>query len=142
MKNVVYIFYVAGKPYIGQTTDLDRRWKQHQQHIGKNPMYKLWNNVKFPVILYTYNGKSTNKSYIRSILLQKETEFIIKYDSFLNGWNQQVGNSQPSQTLKKYILDYRLTKDKELLRKLEWKLENTNLERVGAFYEMLYGGFK
>lgn len=140
MKNVVYMFYVAGKPYIGQTTDLNKRWKQHQQHIGNNPMYQVWSNVDFPVILYQYEGKSNNKSYIRSILLQKETEFIIKYDSFLNGWNQQVGNAQPSQTLTKYILDYRMTRDQELLAKIEWKLSNTNLERVGKFYNMLYGG--
>lgn len=90
-------------------------------------MYKVWDNPEKPKVLYQYTGKSTNLSYIKRVLRKQETHYIKYYNSFLDGWNQQIYNERPSQTLKKYILDYKLTKNKKLLTQIEWKLDNCNI---------------
>ena len=129
MDAVVYRFYVAGKPYIGMTLNLVKRSREHLGRTGRNPMYKVATDeeLKSIEVLYTYTGKSKKRSYIRSKLKEKETELIKQNNSFLNGWNQQIANELPSQSIKKYILDYQLIKDEQLYEQINWKLSNTNL---------------
>ena len=126
---VVYKIVVAGKPYIGMTFDLKRRSREHLARIGNNPMYKVATDdeLRNIEVIWEYKGESTNKKYLKSVLKKKEIELIKQHNSYLNGWNQQVANELPSQSLRKYILDSKLTKDPVLISQLEWKIQNTNL---------------
>ena len=69
------------------TLNLDRRSREHLGRTGRNPMYRVATDeeLKSVEVLYTYEGKSTKRSYISSKLKQKETYYIKQNNSFLNG---------------------------------------------------------
>lgn len=126
---VVYIWEVNGKMYIGQTSNEYVRFHQHFKNKPKSIFDKqlkmALQSTSKPVIKYgvLYAAKTNNSKDLKQI----ETKFIRELNTFLNGWNQQINNELPSQTIKKYILDYKLTKDPVLFETLEWKLDNCNL---------------
>ena len=123
----IYKIIAGGKPYIGVTFDLRLRWKQHKQEAQKNNKKAFYKALKYSldnndVMVYVLFESDT-----RDNLEQFESLEIRKHNSFLNGWNQQIANELPSQTIKKYILDYHLIKDEELYEQIDWKISNTNL---------------
>lgn len=129
MDAVVYKLTIAGRPYIGSTLNFKLRYRQHQKHAGKNPMYKQFaagSPIEYE-ILYRYTGKSVRRKYIKQVIQREEIKQIRAHNSFLEGWNQTIGGEPPSLTLNKYILDVKLTKDKNLAKNIDWKLENSNI---------------
>ena len=103
--------------YIGQSTCIHHRWKQHRWRLNhhQHPNSKLqldWDkygkdDFEF-IVLELVNSDE---------LLNKEIEYVKKYDSFENGYNMSPGgdNGQNSPTIKVYQYDL----DGNYMR--EWK---------------------
>lgn len=85
-----------GKCYIGQSTDIERRWKAHKI-IGFN---KNSHNYNYPLYkaIRKYGIENFSFSVIEKCkkeqLNEKEQKWIEYYDSFNNGYNQTLGGEQ------------------------------------------------
>lgn len=91
---------VNGKRYIGISKDCELRWQQHKNDLVKNKhknvhLQRAWNtygelNFEFSIIdVYDYSKD-------RRGLLEKEIEYIAKFDSFKNGYNRTIGGDGSS----------------------------------------------
>lgn len=100
------------KVYIGSSSDVEKRWKQHKQS-SKNPKdpkynYPLYNafrkygieNFSFEIIENNFSTREEMENY--------EKEMIIKYNSLLpNGYNQTLNTNSYSiakENLDKYMI--------------------------------------
>lgn len=82
---------INGKKYIGQSIDIDRRFKQHKYRLEKNKhhnphLQNAWN--KYGEGGFDFNILKCCKS---EYLNRFEKMFIRIYDSFENGYNQTIG---------------------------------------------------
>lgn len=139
-KPCVYKIIAGGKPYIGVTKNLNMRWYQHKKDAEKSSkvFYRaLKEDLDNKKVLIYVIFETKN----RLNLEQFETLEIKKHNSFLDGWNQQLANELTSQTLRKYILDYKMLKDPQLLEQIEWKLQYNNMPRreVASLTKLLWG---
>lgn len=81
------------KHYIGQSVNIENRWNKHKSDMYKKsyPLYLAFNkygieNFSFEIIL----------ECTKEELNDKEVEYIEKYDSFYNGYNQTLGGQNPT----------------------------------------------
>lgn len=79
---------ITGKVYIGQSVDILRRWRQHKHSSFSYPLYEDFkkyglDNFSFEVLEECQEDE----------LNAKEKEYIQKYNSFTNGYNQTIGGS-------------------------------------------------
>lgn len=85
------------KRYIGYTNDLNRRLFDHltQLSLKQHPNLKMqrdYNEEDFSIeVLATYLNKDNE------FVAEREKEFISKYDSFKNGYNQTAGGERQGQ---------------------------------------------
>lgn len=88
------VFKGTNKVYIGRSTDLDAREKQHIQklHLGSHPSKILqqafyeFGEPKLIVVEYLSSDLAN--------LLNKESYYIKKYDSYYNGFNGTKGEAK------------------------------------------------
>lgn len=89
----------TGKSYIGQTNNLGIRFSKHKYTLKKGIHYNSHLTASYNIhgkesfiyeILYTITD-ITDQNEILKILNEKEKEFIIKYDSLINGYNNTSG---------------------------------------------------
>ena len=93
---------VNGKVYIGQSTNIKRRWKDHKKDAfwrsGPDYDYPLYramrkyglDNFSFEII------EECNKNELN----EKEKFYIAQYNSYKNGYNQTEGGDSVSHNLK------------------------------------------
>lgn len=85
------------KRYIGYTNDLNRRLFDHltQLELGQHPNKKLQEDYKeeyFEIeVLATYVNKDND------YIAEKEKDFIKRYNSFIEGYNQTSGGEKQGQ---------------------------------------------
>lgn len=81
----IYKITCAGKVYIGQTIDMDRRLKQHIYNSSRvnTPFYRALRTQKWDFTpLEQVDKANMNK---------REIYWIDHYDSFRKGWNRTIG---------------------------------------------------
>lgn len=82
---------INGKCYIGQSTDIEKRWKTHKSNwIQKTERRKLLYRAfrKYGIENFTFEILQKCK---KEILDEREEYWIAKYDSFKNGYNMNRG---------------------------------------------------
>lgn len=82
-----------GKSYIGQSTDIERRWREHH--------YRYWNNDNVIYMAFRkYGIENFDFSIIEECSTQelnlREEYWINYYDSYYNGYNETVGGDGSS----------------------------------------------
>jgi predicted GIY-YIG superfamily endonuclease len=91
---------INNKSYIGQSININQRFYRHKSALKKGKHYNnylLASYNKYGLesftfdILFLLENNSLSKEEILNILNQKEKEFILQYDSFLNGYNLTTG---------------------------------------------------
>lgn len=94
-----YIYHITNnknnKKYIGLTTEIHKRFSSHKTMLKSNSHHskKLQNDYN------TYGMSAFNFSYIEydlddiNVLCKLEKEEILKYDSFINGYNGNPGGA-------------------------------------------------
>lgn len=95
---------VNGKKYIGQSIDIDKRWKEHKKLLnGKKHTNKY--------LQYSWNKYGENAFYFSivelcesDVLDEKEIYWIDYYNTFKNGYNLTVGGDG-GNTIAKYSDD-------------------------------------
>lgn len=104
IKGIIYKYTSpSGKCYIGQTTDENRRKRQHE-HNAFNTECKQYNSKFYTAIrkygwdsfqyevLYTIFKETLEETI--DILNDREIYYIGQYDSFKNGYNMTIGGRQ------------------------------------------------
>lgn len=100
MKSMVGIYKITnqinGKVYIGQSTDINRRWREHKNSSNKAeclhyPLYRAF--AKYGLQNFVFEVIEECKV---DELNQKEIFWINKYDSYRNGYNQTNGGQNAS----------------------------------------------
>ena len=96
------------KKYIGQSTDISKRWVYHKNSLNGNYhintyLQNAWNkyganNFKFYILEECEEDKN--------ILNEKEQYWIDNFDSFNNGYNLTLGGDNTSESLKKEVVQY------------------------------------
>ena len=93
---------VNGKVYIGQSDNIERRWKNHKKdafwpnsHVYNYPLYRAMRKYGLDNFLFEILEKCKKEE-----LNQKEVSYIAQYDSFRNGYNQDEGGTAASHPLK------------------------------------------
>lgn len=91
------------KCYIGQSVDIERRWRQHK--------YNASQEVKYPLYL-AFKKYGLNNFYFEIIqecsldqLDQQEIYWIQFYDSYKNGYNQTTGGQGNSNNIIKLSIE-------------------------------------
>lgn len=82
---------INGHSYIGQSININERWRHHRNYSVKNSQYPLYlafakyglNNFDFEVI----------EECLDNELDDKEIYYIQLYDTYYNGYNQTLGGS-------------------------------------------------
>lgn len=115
---------INGKVYIGQSTNIKRRWKDHRSSAF-NP-----NSEDYEYPLYRDVRKYGFKNFLFEVLEEcneyelneKEKFYIAKHDSYKNGYNQTEGGDSVTHNLK-------LTKDEVLaiIARLKTTRDNTTV---------------
>lgn len=82
-----------GKYYIGQSKDIEYRWKQHKSRLKNNKhenkhLQNSYNKYGFENFEYVLLEECDIEELDR-----KEILYITKYDSYNNGYNQDLGGS-------------------------------------------------
>ena len=79
------------KKYIGQSVDIYRRWKRHKKELIKN----IHNNAHLQNAWNKYGEENFIFYIIEECefleLDQKEMYYILKFDTFCDGYNQTLG---------------------------------------------------
>ena len=80
---------VNGKVYIGQSDNIERRWKNHKKdafwsngHVYNYPLYRAMRKYGLDNFLFEILEECKKEE-----LNQKEVSYIAQYDSFHNGYN-------------------------------------------------------
>ena len=84
---------INGKSYVGQSTDIERRWREHH--------YRYWNNDNVIYMAFRkYGIENFDFSIIEECSTQelnsREEYWINYYDSYYNGYNETVGGDGSS----------------------------------------------
>lgn len=97
MTGYIYRFMnrINGKVYIGQTTDLEARYKAHLYYANKNPVQQIHlaikkygiDNFNFEV-LHTVEG---DKDFVKHRLDELESHEILAHNSYRCGYNASMG---------------------------------------------------
>lgn len=138
------ISFPNGKFYIGQTYNVEKRWKEHLNE-AKHSDYKVYRAMrKYSITLDDFSIEEDN------ILTEEEADireiyYIEKYNSFYNGYNSTLGGKKgciaPSgENHPKAVLD-----DEELyeLRRIRATKEFTCGELYNKYNNILsYNGFE
>ena len=79
-----------GKVYIGQSVNIEQRWKRHKQEVKNgNKTYKLYNAIrKYGIENFSFE---VLEECLRDELNEKEIYYIKKYNSYCNGYNSTLG---------------------------------------------------
>lgn len=85
----------TNKRYIGSSSDIERRWKEHDRMLKSNKHHSIkiqrsYNKTKDKAI-FTYNILEIVEDI--KILHKREQFYIDKYDSFYNGYNCSMVDS-------------------------------------------------
>ena len=85
---------INGKRYIGQSINIDNRWKEHIRNIDNpnknNTIYKALRKYGLENFIYCV----LEENVLRENLNMKEQEWIEYYDSFYDGYNLTAGGGQ------------------------------------------------
>ena len=84
---------INGHAYIGQSTNIYRRWKRHQNYEIEDahyPLYKAFQKYG----LENFNFEVIEECSVEQ-LNEKEIYWISFYDTFKNGYNQTAGGQGP-----------------------------------------------
>ena len=85
------------KCYVGQSVDIARRWRQHREAAsrGETPLYKA---------IQKYGIENFEFSILEECLKEeldcKEIQYIERYNSYFEGYNQTKGGDQYSHNVK------------------------------------------
>ena len=80
---------INGHSYIGQSIDIERRWKKHINFPKENSNYPLYRAfVKYGIENFNFE---ILKICDKKDLDIEEIKFIAQYDTFKNGYNQTTG---------------------------------------------------
>lgn len=84
---------INGKCYIGQSVNIERRWREHRNYSSQNSHYPLYKDFrKFGLENFCFE---VVEECSVSELNAKEEEWIQKENSFYCGYNQTLGSSYP-----------------------------------------------
>lgn len=108
---------INGKAYIGQTTNLQKRWYQHRNGYGSKILTKAF--IKYGISNFEFEQiikiSSKDRENLRFILNTLEVLYIKKYNTFKKGYNATVGgegtsgykmNEQAIQNLRESHIGY------------------------------------
>lgn len=106
IKNIMQGIYkftnkINGKIYIGQSVNLNNRYKQHISNYN-NPSSSMYNTKfyralrKYGLENFDYDIIEHSNYFTRDELNQKEIYYIEKYDSYQNGYNMNKGGNYTS----------------------------------------------
>ena len=86
----IYRYSFMGKSYIGSTNDIKKRQTEHETNttnkFGRAILNIGLNNFEFEIL-------ETVTYYDRSDLYDIENNYIIKYDSVINGFNSRMNRN-------------------------------------------------
>ena len=106
---------VNNKVYIGQSMNIEHRYKQHKRLYlnGNNKFYNAlckygWDSFSFEII-------DTDNKYTRDDLNKLEKYYIEKYNSFFDGYNSTFGGDT-AQKIQNKLQYEEIIKIKELLQ--------------------------
>lgn len=96
MEHIYKIKFPSGKVYIGKAIDTHERWNQHKSSAHKGTLGKLYqgmrnegiSNLEFEIL----------GEYPSDTILDKEAEFIEKYDAVDSGYNTVRSAYQPNSS--------------------------------------------
>lgn len=114
--------YINGKIYIGQSWNIEKRWREHRSNDNNSHNYHLYNAFKkYGIENFSFDVlKEFEKTSYPGILLQKHLDRLevmyIKYYESINhdkGYNKETGgsNGKPSEETKKKISEARKGKN-------------------------------
>ena len=125
---------INGKCYIGQSINIEKRWKDHQI-VATNPNDNGYNYPLYKAIR-KYGQENFSWEVIeecdQNLLDEREVFWISYYDSYNNGYNQTLGgNNIPSE-----VRWSKLSKDQ--VKKIKEKLltQKYTLERLSKEYQV------
>lgn len=129
---------INGKCYIGQSVDIQKRWKAHK-NSAFNTMDKSYNYPLYKA-LRKYSLENFSFEILEECLIQelneKEKYFIKKYDSFFNGYNQTLGGDTSKNINKENIigiisdLENTSLKHKEIAEK--WNVSQETVQGINT----------
>lgn len=146
MSKVFKIYKISfpnGKFYIGQTYDINKRWKEHMNEKYRSD-YKVYRAMrKYAITLNCFSVEEDN------ILTQEEADtkeiyYIEKYNSFYDGYNSTLGGKLGCISPRGEAHCRAALTDKELyeLRRLRATKEFTCRQLYNKYSNILsYGGF-
>lgn len=82
---------INGHSYIGQSVDIERRWRQHINFPKENSKYPLYQAfVKYGIENFSFEILELCQ---KEKLDNREIYFITKFNTYCNGYNQTCGGS-------------------------------------------------
>ncbi len=98
---------VNGKCYIGQSRDIEARWKKHLSVYKSSPDWELYRAFKkYGISKFTF--EIIEECQINE-LNEREIYWIAQYDSFNNGYNMTLGGEACNGTNDKIVYQYDLS---------------------------------
>lgn len=79
---------INGKSYIGQSIDIERRWKEHRRSIGLNKNSLYLDFEKYGIDNFTFE---ILEECATEMLNEREHYWIEYYDTYNNGYNLTQG---------------------------------------------------
>ncbi len=86
---------INNKSYIGQSTNIERRWKDHKKRINYSTYYTYNSDLYKDIRKYGLNAFSFEilEHCNQNDLLNKEQYYISIFDTFRNGYNNTAGGN-------------------------------------------------
>lgn len=123
------------KCYIGQSTNIEKRWKNHlsvinntKDHCYDYPIYRAMRKYGVDSFLFEILEECSV-----DVLDQREQYWINHFNSYKNGYNQTIGGNNPQSKVKDYIKD--ITYD---LKNTSLSIEDISI-KYNLSYEMIQG---
>lgn len=119
---------VNGKSYIGQSRDIERRWREHKNSKDDATIHRAFR--KYGIANFTFEVLEECSA---EELDQKEIEYIAKYNSYKKGYNSTLGGQKNfvGPTGEKHsqakLLQYEVNKIYEMLQSGQTVSEVTKL---------------
>jgi hypothetical protein len=85
---------INNKKYIGQSIDINQRWRTHKSELNNNKHY----NIQLQRAWNKYGNKNFNFYIIENCdymcIDEREKFYIAKYNTYKNGYNRDLGGSK------------------------------------------------